>query len=412
MKAGLVARDWMRICVWFTACVGVVAVLSAQGPTPLDAELQRAFTATYNLDYTTGFAITRQAVARAPNESRAHRALASIIWLDILFQRGAVTIDHYLGGLTKAQVTLQKPPADLDAEFKREVAQAITLAQSERQRDGRSLQALEDLGAAKGLQATYTASVEGSVMAAFGSAKGAFDAAETLLDRDPRNVTAATLVGTYRYAVSTLSLPSRMFAYVAGFGGDKSKAISLLEAASRFGASTHVEASTALALIYSREGRHLDAFRVLGELAKEYPQNRLFVLEQGSAAIRAGRHAEAEVILSAGLAALDRDARRRIPGENALWLYKRGLARLNLNKTALAAADVQQAQQRGPVDWVKGRLHLAAARIADLGGRRPEALAEYRLARDTARAANDPACVAEATRGLQTPFRSPLPPNR
>jgi hypothetical protein len=397
----------MRTSVMLAACVGAVAVLPAQSPTSLDEDLQRAFTATYNLDYTTGFAIARQAVARAPNESRAHRALASIVWLDILFQRGAVTIDHYLGGITKAQVSLQKPPADLDAEFKREVTQAIALAQAETRRDRGNLQALEDLGAAKGLQATYTASVEGSIMAAFSSAKGAFDAAETLLDRNPRNVTAATLVGTYRYAVATLSLPSRMFAYVAGFGGDKSKAISMLEAASRFGASTRVEASTALALIYSREGRHLDAFRILGELAKEYPQNRLFVLEQGSAAIRAGRFADAEAILSAGLAALDHDTRRRIPGESALWLYKRGLARLNLNKPALAAADVQLAFQRGPVDWVNGRLHLAAGRLADLGGRRADALAEYRLARDIARTTNDPACASEAARGLQTPFALP-----
>ena len=402
----------MRTSVTLLACVAAVAAAPAQGPASLEADLQRAFTAVYNLDYTTSFAITRQAVARAPSESRAHRALATMIWLEILFQRGAVTIDHYLGGITKAQVSLQKPPADLDAEFKREVNEAIALAQAERRRDSRSLQALEDLGAAKGLQATYTASVEGSMMAAFSSAKGAFDAAETVLDRNPRNGTAATLVGTYRYAVSTLSLPSRMFAYVVGFGGDKGKAISLLETASRLEASTRVEASLALALIYSREGRHQDAFRLLGELAKEYPHNRLFVLEQGSAAIRAGRHAEAEAILSAGLAALDHDTRRRFPGEHALWLYKRGVARLYQNKTAVASADLQQALQRGPVDWVKGRLHLAAGKILDLGGRRPEALAEYRSARDLARASNDPICANEAARWLQTPFTNPGPPGR
>ena len=380
----------------------------AQTPSSLDAELQRAFTATYNLDYTTGFAVARQAVSHSPDESRAHRALATIIWLEILFQRGAVTIDHYLGGITKSQLALGKPPADLDAEFKREIGQAIALAQARRRRDSRDLQALEDLGAAQGVQASYTASVEGSIVAAFSSAKGAFDAAETLLDRNPRNMTAATLVGTYRYAVATLSLPSRMFAYLAGFGGDKAKAIGLLETASRFGASTHIEASTALALIYSREGRHLDAFRLLGELAKEHPQNRLMVLEHGSAGIRAGKFAEAETILTAGIAALEHDTRRRIPGERALWLYKRALARINQNKPVLAAADIQLGFQSSPVDWVKGRLHLNNGKVADLAGRRADALAQYRLARDIARATSDPPGTAEATRLLQRPFTVPV----
>ena len=402
----------MRTTLVLTACLTAAVVARAQTPSPLDAELQRAFAATYNLDYATGFSIARQAVTHSPDESRAHRALATIIWLEILFQRGAVTIDHYLGGLTKNQLSLGKPPADLDAEFKREIGQAIALAQARRRRDSRDLQALEDLGAAQGVQASYTASVEGSVMAAFGSAKGAFDAAQTLLDRNPRNMTAATLVGTYRYAVATLSLPSRMIAYIVGFGGDKTKAIGLLETASRFGASTHIEASTALALIYSREGRHLDAFRLLGDLAREFPQNRLFVLEQGSAAIRAGRHADAEVVLTGGLAALDRDTRRKIPGERALWLYKRALARIYQNKPALAATDVEMGFQSSPVDWVKGRLHLANGKVADLGGRRADALTQYRMARDIARAASDPPCIAEATRLLQQPFTIPVQPAR
>ena len=100
-----------------------------------------------------------------------------------------------------------------------------------------------------------------------------------------------------------------------------------------------VEARSALVLIYSREGRHADAYRLLGELVAAYPRNRLFVLEQGSAAIRAGKHAEAEAILSAGLQALDRDTRPRFPGERALWLYKRGLARFGRDRRADATAD-------------------------------------------------------------------------
>jgi tetratricopeptide (TPR) repeat protein len=321
----------------------------------------------------------------------------------VLFRRGAVTVDNYLGGVNNKMV-LPKPPPDLDAEFKREVGRAIELAEARRKRDSRDQLALEDVSAGYGLQASYSASVEGSLVAAFGSARTAFNAGETLLERNPRNMAAALVVGTYRYAVSTLGVASRMFAYMVGFSGGKEQGIKLLETASQPGSSTHVEAATALVLIYSREGRHADAVRVLAGLATEFPRNRLYVLEQGAAAIRAGKAADAEVLLTAGMQTLDKDDRRKMPGERALWLYKRGMARLNQNHPAQAASDFEAALQNDPLDWVTGRVHLARGKVADLQGRRPEALAEYRLARDISRRANDPAAADDAARWLSKPF--------
>ncbi len=197
------------------------------------------------------------------------------------------------------------------------------------------------------------ASVEGSMTSAFMSARNAYNAQEEVLSRDPKRSAAGVVVGTYRYLVSGLALPSRMFAYIAGFGGGKEEGIRLLETAARDQGSL-VEARTALVLIYSREGRHADAYRLLGELVAAYPRNRLFVLEQGSAAIRAGKHAEADAILSAGLQALDRDTRPRMPGERALWLYKRGLARFGRDRRSEATADFQDALRNTPADWVQG----------------------------------------------------------
>ena len=79
----------------------------------------------YNLDHDAAIKLLRQAVAAEPNDGRNHRALASTIWLQILFTRGAVTVDHFLGSFTQKTVDLKNPPAELDAEFKREVAKAI-----------------------------------------------------------------------------------------------------------------------------------------------------------------------------------------------------------------------------------------------------------------------------------------------
>ena len=42
-----------------------------------------------------------------PTTRRRHRALANVLWLNLLFQRGAVTVDHYLGSFSSQTVDLR-----------------------------------------------------------------------------------------------------------------------------------------------------------------------------------------------------------------------------------------------------------------------------------------------------------------
>ena len=371
--------------------------------TSLANTIDQAFDAAYSLDHPNAIALARKAVALGPEEASAHRTLAAILWLNILFQRGAVTVDNYMGGITKAQLALPKPPPDVETEFKRELTLAISLAEARLKTNPRDLDARYDAGAAYALQASYSASVDGSVMAAFGSAKRAYNAHEEVLNKDPRRVDAGVVVGTYRYLVSVQSMPTRMFAYIAGFGGGKERGIGLLEAAST-GTSRHMDAVVALVLIYSREGRHNDALKLLRKVEAEYPRNRLLTLEEGAAAIRAGLPAEAEAALTRGIAAFNADPRPKIPGEYALWLYKRGLARLILNHPADALVDLRGVFDQHPADWVRGRAHLELGKIADLSADRPRALTEYGQAKSICEASNDPLCAGEAARLQKRPF--------
>lgn len=372
-------------------------------PTPVNAAVAEAFTAAYNLDHEEAIALARHAITLDPNSSAAHRALASILWLRILFVRGAVTVDHYMGSLTRSQISLPKPPSALADEFKQEVTRAIDLAEARLKKNPRDLAARYDAGAAYGLQASYVASVEGSVMSAFRMAKRAFDAQEDVLDHDPSRAEAGLIVGTYRYIVSALSLPTRVLAYIVGFGGGKEKGISLIEAAAKT-ADNHVDADTALMLIYSREGRHDDVSRIAQELHAQFPRNRLFLLEAGAAAVRAGRAAEADAMLTRGLAAFRTDPREKVPGEAALWLYKRGMARVNLNHPADALVDLKQALAADPVGWVRGRIHLELGKLADLAGQRADAIAEYRTAKAACESNSDPIGAKEADALIKRPF--------
>ena len=98
--------------------------------------------------------------------------------------------------------------------------------------------------------------------------------------------------------------------------------------------------------MYNRERRYDDALECSQELRRLHPRNRLVLLEAGSTALRGGRAGQAEELLTEGLAMLAADKRQRIPGEEGLWRYKRGAARVARGRLDAAAQDLQAASRR------------------------------------------------------------------
>ncbi len=346
------------------------AVAGAQ-PSPDVAELtNQALDLAYNLDHDQALVLLHRAVSLAPGEPAPYRSLASVLWLNILFRRGAVTVDHYLGSFSRDSVALPKPPPEIEAQFRAAAERAIALAGRRVAARDSDAQAHYDLGAALGLEASYTATVEGRMLAGFRAARRSYDEHERVLALEPARVDAGLIVGTYRYVVSTLSLPMRALAYVAGFGGGRERGIQLIEAAAqappaRLGPrnDARTEAMFALILVYNREARYDDALRVLRELRRMYPRNRLLLLEEGATLLRAGRAQPAQDRFTEGIDALAAERRPLIPGEEALWRYKRGVARASLGR-ADAAADLHRAGEADSQAWVAGRASVALGRMA------------------------------------------------
>jgi hypothetical protein len=113
---------------------------------------------------------------------------------------------------------------------------------------------------------------------------------------------------------------------------------------------------------------------VLAQLRESYPQNRLLWLETGATNVRAGRAAEAERWLSAGIEMASRDTRRRMYGEEALWRLKRGLARRLTGRVAEAREDLLVGLAATEArDWVRGRTHLEFAEVSLALGDREQA---------------------------------------
>jgi tetratricopeptide (TPR) repeat protein len=385
---------------FFCSCWLLLTIVSpAAGQTAAELRKQ-AFDLAYNLDREEAIAILEKARDAAPEDPASYRALAAVTWLQILYQRGAVTVDHYLGGISRARIELRQPDPALDQRFRLNVERAVVFAERAIATRPRDPQAHYDHGAALGLRASYTATVEGKLVAGFRAAKAAFDAHERVLELDSRRKDAGLIVGTYRYLVSALSLPMRWMAYMAGFGGGRERGIRMIAEAADYPGELQVEARFALILVHNRERQYDAAVRVLETLEREYPRNRLIILEKASTMLRGERYVDAERVLSNGLAKFARDSRRRIPGEEALWRYKRGAARLGAGRREEAVADLRAALDSSPADWIAGRSRVELGKAAERNGDPNGARSEYQQAVALCERGNDPACVEDARRRL------------
>src|SRR6185503_16092907 len=85
----------------FSAALLLAVPLRAGANPASDALRARASAHLYNLEYAEALADFRQSVAADPQDAAAYRGLATSLWLSITFTRGNMTVDDYLGRVTK-----------------------------------------------------------------------------------------------------------------------------------------------------------------------------------------------------------------------------------------------------------------------------------------------------------------------
>ncbi|MCE2543819.1 MAG: hypothetical protein J4F30_10375, partial [Acidobacteria bacterium] len=151
-------------------------------------------------------------------------------------------------------------------------------------------------------------------------------------------------------------------------------------------------------LLYNREREYGAAQRVLGDLRRRFPRNRLVWLESASTWLRDERPVQAERAIVEGFARLERDDRVRMQGEEAVWRLKRGAARVAAGRMAEALPDLQSAEAAGAFAWVRGQAQIERGKIADLEGDRRRARAAYDQGRKLCRQAKHRRCAAAAER--------------
>jgi tetratricopeptide (TPR) repeat protein len=312
--------------------VGMPMAVEAQTAPPHDAAaLRRAGLAHgYNLDYAEALASFRKAIAADSQDPAAHRLAAATLWMQLLVAQGAVTVEDYMGQ-ARATVARPAPAPAVAAAFHEHLQHAITLAEQMLRARPADADAHFQAGAAAGLRASYMATIEGRVRDSISAGRRAYAEQTRVLDIDPTRHDAGLIVGLYRYTVSTLSLPMRLLARIAGFGSGRDGGLRLVEQAAAYPSDTQINARFALVLLYNREGRYTDAARLISELRARYPRNRLLVLEAAGTALRAGRPREALATIDAALSG-PADSRPRTVIEVSRWRSLRETAVTALRK--------------------------------------------------------------------------------
>ena len=390
--------------VFVVASTTALLAIPATARANRESEALRARAANefYNLDRDQALATYRQAVAADPQDAGGYRGVASVLWLSITFRRGNMTVDDYIGRVSRPNApAAPPPPSEAAAAFRDAIERALALTRQRIADNPRDADAHYQLGSAVGLRASYIATVEGSALGAFRAAREAYDEHEKVLELDPHRQDAGLIVGTYRYIVSALALPLRWMAYVAGFGGGREKGLQLVEGAAAYPGESQTDARFALILLYNRERRYDAALQQLAILRERFPRNRLVWLESGSTCLRAGRPADAERFLDQGFARFAGDLRPRMFGEDAIWCYKRGAARAALGRTAEAQQDLKKALSVEGRKWVHGRTHLEIGKLALKAGNRASASGELQAAIALCESDNDAASADEARRLLR-----------
>src|SRR5438874_2226420 len=93
-----------------------------------DALRARAASELYNMDRDQAIATYRQAIAADPQDAAAFRGLAGAWWLHIAFRRGSMTVDDYIGRVSRTSMSAVPPPAEAAAAFRDAIDKALDLA--------------------------------------------------------------------------------------------------------------------------------------------------------------------------------------------------------------------------------------------------------------------------------------------
>ena len=256
-----------------------------------DALTRSGFDHRYALDYGSAIHDFELTLKAHPDDPFAVNHLLATIFFGELYRNGALDTGLYSNNsfLNRKKIHLDPKSAMRIQEL---TQKALELSSARIKANPKDVDAYYARGVTYGLQSTYIALVDKSWFAALGNAKSARHDHERVLELDPKYTDAKLVVGMHSYIAGSLPWAARMLAHIVGESGSKSGGIKQLYTAADGGGEATVDAKIVLALFLRREERYDEALEVQRSLAKAYPENFLFALEEANILKDAGRGPE------------------------------------------------------------------------------------------------------------------------
>jgi len=384
------------------ALVAGLALLSNVASAQTADELRaRSIELSFNLDHAEAAAVTREAIAADPASLAGYRLLATVLWARTLIEQGAITAEDFMGESSSPFRARQSNP-DLEQARADLLRRTEALAAQQRRASRPNVDATYQIGAAYRVLSGMAGTIDGSQWRSIGAARRAYQDHQRVLALDPSRKDAALTVGMYRFLIAKLSAWSRLAARVAGFDSDEAGGLRLVEDTAFHDGPAQANAMFSLIALYNQTGRHDDALKIIVELRRRFPRNRLLWLEAATTELRAGRAADARLSLERGLQVVAAESRPLGFGELARWRYNYGLALARLQHADAAAQQFRAALQGDGLDWVRGRTHLELGKLASRSGGAAPATNAFRVALQICEAAEDEICVKESKEFLRS----------
>ena len=168
---------------------------------------------------------------------------------------------------------------DLKQELGSCLHRAQALAQADLAANSQDQNAIFALCVAEGVNRDIMALVFKRWSPSFRHAQAATLRARQLLHLNPNAYDAYFVIGFSEYMIQEIPAIFRPFAKIPGIVGQTGRAIEFLDAAVRGGDYLREFARQMLVTVYAENGRERDALQVLGELTRDFPNNRAYQAE-------------------------------------------------------------------------------------------------------------------------------------
>jgi tetratricopeptide (TPR) repeat protein len=250
-----------------------VSALRAAEPNGIEAALQRM----YNQDYVAAHEILDRYIATNPRDPLPFAFQASA-YLFFELDRLSILESEFL--TDDKQIAEKKKKLDPDPlnreKFVRAVHDVETRADAALKINPDDPQALFAMCIAQGVATDYMAFVEKKQFSSLSVAKRSNSYAQRLLKLDPKFYDAYLTAGISEYMIGSLPFFIKWFVHFDNVDGSKDRGVDRLRLVAREGHYFKPFSKIMLSIIALRDKRPQEAQQWLTELARDYPENRLF----------------------------------------------------------------------------------------------------------------------------------------